>query len=131
MGQGLLILTGQYADAATVGKHFHPIATEVANIADDNESVAKVIDLVIAVGPYGALVSAVLPFAMQIAANHKWIDPNALMGQGVVPPEVLDAQMRAQVARMQTEALKAQQIAIQEAQQAERDFNAMMAEAKA
>jgi len=129
LGQGILLLTGQYADAAAVGQHFQPIAVEGAKIADSNEPIAKGIDLIIEVGPYGAFVAALMPLALQIAANHRWIDPTKLMGQGIIPPEVLEAQMKANVAKMQSDAMKAQRQALNEARQAEKEFQEMMAEA--
>lgn len=128
LGQGILLMTGQYADAATIGSHWGPIAKELANIADDNESFAKPIDLLIAVGPYGALLQAVLPLALQLATNHKLIAADALLGQGVVPPEVLESQMKAQVYRMQLEAKREQQEALREARNAQAEFERMMAE---
>lgn len=117
-----LLMANQYADAAAIGQHFHPIAVELAKIADSNEAIAKPIDFLIEVGPYGALVTAVLPLALQIMANHRVINANAMLGQGVVPPEVLESQMKANVARMQTEALQAQRAAMQEAQAAEAEY---------
>src|SRR6185437_487111 len=101
LAQGLLLMTGQYADAAAIGMHFGGIASEVAKIAESNETVAKPVDFLIEVGPYGALIQATIPFVMQILANHKVIKADALVGSNVVPPEVLDAQMKAQMMRTQ------------------------------
>jgi len=123
MGQGILLMTHQWADAAAVGTHFPPVAKELANIADSNETIAKPIDFLIEVGPYGALVSALMPLALQILANHRVIDATRLISQGVVPPEVLEAQMLAQVATAQAEAMKAQQQAMAEAQAAQKSYD--------
>lgn len=123
LAQGICMLTQQWADAATIGQHFPPIASELAKIADENETVAKPIDFLIAVGPYGALITAVMPFALQLMANHRIIDGSRMMNQGVVPPEVLEAQMKAQVAAMQAEAMRAQQIAMKEAEAAQKAFD--------
>jgi hypothetical protein len=128
LGQGLCLMMGQYADAAAIGRFFPPLAQEVANVADTADVVAKPIDFLIEVGPYGALIAAGMPLVMQLMANHGALDASRLGGQGVVPPEVLDAQMRAQMAQMQTEALKQQQQAIAEAQRAQREFEEMMAD---
>lgn len=122
------LMFGQYADAAAIGQHFNPIAVELAKIADSNEAVAKPIDFLIEVGPYGALVTAVLPMALQIAANHGWVDASRLMGQGVMPPAVLDAQMRTQVMQMQAEAVRAQNAALAAAQEAQKEFEAALRE---
>lgn len=126
LAQGLLLMTGQYADAAAVGLHFGGIASEVAKIADSNETVAKPIDFLIEVGPYGALIQATIPFVMQILANHKVIKADALMGSNVVPPDVLEAQMKAQIMRTQALAMREQQAALAEAQAAQREMEEML-----
>lgn len=128
VGQAVLLSTKQYADAAAIGAHWGPIAKELANIADANEAFARPIDFLIEIGPYGALVQAVLPLALQIAANHKLIPAESMLGQGVVPPEVLESQMVAQVLRMQSEAKREQQQALREARDAQAEFERMMAE---
>jgi len=127
LGQGLLLMTGQYADAAAIGQHFPPIAGELAKIADGSDVIAKPIDFLIEVGPYGALIAAGMPLVMQLMANHRLLKADMLMSQGVVPPELLEAQMKAQVARMQSDAMKAHQMAMQEAEQAQRELDEMMA----
>jgi hypothetical protein len=128
LGQGIALMMGQYADAAAIGMHFPPIAAELANVADGSEMIAKPIDLIIEVGPYGALIAAGMPLVMQIMANHKMLDARKLHGQGVVPPEVLEAQMTAQMAKMQAQAMKEQQLAMREAQAAKAEYEEMMRE---
>lgn len=129
MVQGICAVTGQYSDAAAIGMFFPPIADELAKVAEANESVAKPIDLLINVGPYGALIGAVMPFAFQIAANHGWIDASRLAGQGVMPPAVLEARMKAQVLQMAAEAQRAQNEALAHARKAQQEFESAMAEA--
>lgn len=129
MAQGICAVTGMYADAAAIGMFFPPVADELAKVAEANESIAKPIDLLINVGPYGALIGAVMPFAFQIAANHGWIDASRLAGQGVVPPAVLEARMKAQVLQMAADAQRAQNDALAEAQKAQEAYNNAMAEA--
>lgn len=126
LGQGLCLLGGQYADAAAVGRYWGPIAAELANLSDTYEAVSRPVDLLIQAGPFAALFAAVMPLGLQIAANHRWVNAEALAGHGIVSPEVLEAQMRAEVARMQTEALMAQQIALREAKEAEAAYAAEM-----
>jgi hypothetical protein len=120
-------MTGQYADAATVGMHFPPVAKELANIAETNEAIAKPIDFLIEIGPYGALIEAAIPLVMQILANHRLIKAEAMIGSNIVPPEVLEAQMKAQVMRVQAQAMRDQQAALAEAQAAQREMQEMMA----
>jgi len=126
LAQGLFLMTGQYADAATVGMHFPPMAKELANIAETNEAIAKPIDFLIEIGPYGALIEAAIPLVMQILANHRLIKAEAMIGSNIVPPEVLEAQMKAQVMRVQAQAMRDQQAALAEAQAAQREMQEMM-----
>ena len=129
LGQGLCLMLGLYADAAAIGQHFDPLAVEVAKLAEQYEVVAKPLDILIEVGPFGALIAAALPLGLQLAANHGWIDAQKAMSQGVVPPAVLEAQMKAQMAQMQAQAMKAQQQAMLEAQNAQAEYEAMMKDA--
>jgi hypothetical protein len=118
----------QHADAAAIGMHFPPLAKEVANLADSYDQVAAPIDFLIKFGPFSAVIAAGMPLVLQVLANHKIVDAGALAGQGVVPPEVLESQMRAQVAQIQAQAMADQQRAIAEAQAAERHYASMLAE---
>lgn len=125
--QGLCVMTGQYADAATIGMHGSPVAKELANIAEANETIAKPIDFLIEIGPYGALLEACIPMVMQVLANHGIIKAEAMLGSNIVPPQVLEAQMKAQIMRMQAQAMRDQQQALAEAQAAQREMQEMMA----
>lgn len=129
--QGGFLMFGQYADAAAIGQHFQPVAIELANVAESSEVIAKPIDFLIEVGPYGALIAAVMPLGLQIAANHGWVNAEMLMGHGVVPPVVLEAQMKAQMARMQSEAMRAQQLAMKEAAAAQAEYEQALQDQKA
>src|ERR1700753_812446 len=120
------LMFGQYADAATIGMHGPRIAPEAAKVAETTEWLAKPIDFLIEIGPFGGLIAALLPLGLQLAANHRMIDANRVIGSDIVPPEVLEAQMKAQVLRAQAEAAKQQQMAMQEAQSAQREFEEMM-----
>jgi len=119
-------MMGQYADAAAIGMHWGPVATELAKIADSNDAIAKPIDFLIEIGPYGALVEAVIPFVLQILVNHKVIKAEAMLGSTVVTTEVLDAQMKAQVMRTQAQAMRAQQAALADAQAAQAEMEEML-----
>lgn len=122
LAQGILSMTRQYADAATVGMHGPNIAREIASLADEYEQVAKPVDVLIQTGPFAALIAVLLPFGLQICANHKLIDASSMVGSGVVPPEVLEAQMKAEIVRMQTQAMKEQQEALAAAQAAQTEY---------
>lgn len=119
LGQGICIIAQQYADAAAVGKYWPPISIELSKLAETNKSVATTVDFLIGVGPYGALIAAVLPLALQIGANHKLVDAERMSSYGIVVPEVLEAQMKAEMLRMQAQAMMEQQHALKEAQRAQ------------
>jgi hypothetical protein len=57
-------------DGFCVAQHTPPIADAVADLAVERPEVAAALDKIMAVGPYGALIGAVLPLAIQIAHNH-------------------------------------------------------------
>lgn len=126
LGQGLLLLTGQYAQAATVGMHWGPIAHEGAKLADGNEKIASGIDFFIRIGPYGAFLNVLMPFVLQTAANYRFIKAENAANMGVVPPQVLEAQMKTDIMRQQAEAMRAQQEAMQEAAKVEAEYVAFM-----
>lgn len=128
LGQGICLMVGLYADAAAIGQHFPPVAKELANVADTADIVAKPIDFLIEIGPYGALVAAAVPLALQIMANHGMIDATKMVGQGIVPPQVLESQMRAEVARMQAVAMRQQQEAMAEARKAQAEYERLVKE---
>jgi hypothetical protein len=126
IAQGALIATGQLADAGAVGIHFPGIAGEIARLADADAKVAAIIDPLLKVGPYTALLTAVLPLAMQIAVNHKRIPAGTM---GTVPGELLDSQIKTSMARQQLE-VKRQQAEV-ERQLAEMQADQDAAEAAA
>lgn len=128
LGQGGLLMARQWADAATVGKYWPPVADELAKLADQYEYIAKPVDVLIQVGPFSALVLAAMPLVLQLMTNHGALDPAGLAGYGIVPPQVLEAQMKAEVARMQAEAFREQQAALREAEIAQREYEAFVAE---
>jgi hypothetical protein len=58
------------ADSLAVAEHGPNIASALDMLAAERPEVAAVLDRVLAVGPYGALIAAVAPLAMQVVANH-------------------------------------------------------------
>lgn len=126
LGQGLCLMSKQYAQAATFGMYWAPIARELAVLAESQSVVAKAADFLITAGPYAALIQVGLPFIMQTAANYGLIDAEKAVGANIVPPKVLEAQMKADMSRIQAEALRDQQMAMQEAAKAQREYQAMV-----
>jgi len=116
----------QYSDAGAISMHSPAISKEIVQLADSNDQVAKSVDQLLQVGPYAGLVTAVLPLAMQILVNHKRIPVEKLPAEsGIVDPEMLEAQVKTEMARMQLEVLKEQKEAEQELARARAEFEAM------
>lgn len=130
LGQAVCLMFGLRADAATIGMHWGPIAHETAKLADMHEEVAKPVDFLIQIGPYTAFVMALLPFGLQIAANHKWIDQANVAGMGVVSPDVLDAQVKAQLAQKQAEEMRLRQAQIADAKRTQAMYEAQIRQAE-
>lgn len=107
-GFGCIILR-QYADAGAINMHGANISREVAILADQNEGIARGLDYIMEAGPYAGLIVATMPLVLQLAANHGLIKAELVAGGGVVPPAALESQVKADMARQASEALKAQQ----------------------
>jgi hypothetical protein len=103
LAQVPLLALRQYADAGAVGMYWPGVASEVAKLAESQEQVAKVIDPLIQLGPYTGLITAILPFALQIAVNHGRVAPGAM---GTVPKSVLSAKVEASLANAELESLR-------------------------
>lgn len=123
---GLLIITKNYADAGAVDMHAEPIAHEVAVLAEDNEKVANIVDRITAIGPYAALLTAVMPLALQLLVNHDRISPNAagMLGGKVMSKEALAAKTEADILKAQAEFMRAAKDAQEEANRARADLEA-------
>jgi hypothetical protein len=77
-------------DAAALTLHTPTLADAVHQTALSDERVAAILDRVLAAGPYGALLGALMPLALQIAANHKAIPPVAELGI-LTPDQLVEA----------------------------------------
>jgi hypothetical protein len=108
------IIVGQYADAGAISVHSPPISIEVAEMADKNEGVAKAVDSLLQIGPYAGLVAVVMPLVLQLLANHRIVSADKLANVNVVKPEILEAQVKTQMAKQAMEALQAQAFAEEE-----------------
>lgn len=67
------------ADAAAIALHAEPIGEAVAEVSANDPRFAAIIDRLVHAGPYAALLSAVAPLALQLAANHGYA-PVGLLG---------------------------------------------------
>lgn len=127
--QGICVIGQQWADAGALGIHVPRIAPELAKLADSYGIIASGVDLVIQVGPFGALLATTMPLVMQILANHKVIDASSVAGMGnVMPPEVLESQMKAEAMRMAAQAQREQAEAMRDAQQAQLEYQRIMSQ---
>lgn len=118
------IMTKNYADAGAIDMHAEPIAHEIAVLATDNEKIANIVDRVTAMGPYAALIGAVMPLAMQLLVNHDRIKPDAagLLGGKVMSKEALSAKVSADVDRAKAAFLREAREAQEAAKQAEAEL---------
>ena len=85
------------ADAYTISKAAPAIAEAVSDLANDQPQIAAVLDKVLKVGPYGALMTALMPLAMQLMTNHKVI-PVGVGGTVSVEAQLHAAQAEAEAA---------------------------------
>ena len=74
-------------DSMTLALHTPDIAEAVGNVAPDTPIIAAALDKVGEIGPWGAVLMAVVPLGLQIAANHGYIKPSAAMG--ILSPDEL------------------------------------------
>jgi hypothetical protein len=117
------MVAGQLADAGAVGIHWPNLAHEAASIAETDEKMASGLDKLLEIGPYGNFIVVLLPFVGQILVNHKVVRAEAMGGAGAVHPEVLEAQVKAHMARQQA-------TAIQQQREAEAELTRLMMEAQ-
>lgn len=80
-------------DSATIQLHTPMLANAIHETAVVDDRVAAILDRALAAGPYGALLGALIPVALQIAANHGRIPAVAEMG--IMTPEQLVAALDA------------------------------------
>ncbi len=73
-------------DGAAIAVHTPAIADALNQLAMDEPRVAAVLDKVLSVGPYGAILGATLPLVAQILVNHKRVPLDAVAALGAVEP---------------------------------------------
>lgn len=71
-------------DAAVIAHYGPAFAEEAANVADEDQRAAALLDKIAGMGPYAALVSILMQAGMQIAVNHGWMRAGAM---GTLPPD--------------------------------------------
>jgi hypothetical protein len=86
------------ADGYTLAVHAPVLAEALNETAKQQPAVARALESIMKAGPYGAILGAVIPLVMQLAANHKVIPANPAMG--IHDPATLVAASDAQLAAM-------------------------------
>lgn len=92
---------GAPADAAAVATYAPGIAEALNDLAKERPEVAAVLEKILQVGPYGALIAAVVPLGVQLAHNHNLIPEQMAVQLGATPKRQILAQLRAQAEQMQ------------------------------
>jgi len=108
------IMFGQYADAGAISMHGPNISRVAAEMAKTNELIAKGLDSLLTVGPYAELIGVLLPFAMQLMANHKILPAEKLSGANVVSPDMLESTVKTQMAVQAMQQMQMQKAAEEE-----------------
>lgn len=82
----------QPLDALAVAQHGPNIAEALNDLAQERPEVAMVLQRILAVGPYGAVIAAVVPLVVQVLHNHDVLPAQAVQNvPGVTPKEELEA----------------------------------------
>jgi hypothetical protein len=77
------------ADSIVIESATDPLAKAVADCADTEPAIARIVDTLTATGPYAALLTALFPVALQLAANHMKALPPVLKAMGAMSAEEL------------------------------------------
>lgn len=81
-------------DGYCVAQHTPHIAGAVADLAVERPEVAAALERVLAVGPYGALIGAVLPLAVQIMHNHGLLPESMATAMGATPRTEIERHLK-------------------------------------
>lgn len=103
------VMFGQFADAGTIATHGPQVAEALVDASDTVPQIGTVLDWLSKGGPLVKLAMAILPFGLQVLANHGVLDAAMLAPMGVVRPEVLAAKAQADMLEQYAAALQAQQ----------------------
>lgn len=90
-------------DGFCVASHTPPIAKAVADLAVERPEVAAALDKVLAVGPYGALIGAVLPLVVQIGHNHGLVPEPMAKAMGATPKRDIERHLKLVASQPQPE----------------------------
>lgn len=97
LAYGGLAMAEQYADAGAIALHGMALSNELANLAEDNKSVADAIDKLSQASPYAGLVMVFFRLGSQLAANHGLIKAEKAQALGGKEPQTLAQETKAKV----------------------------------
>jgi hypothetical protein len=123
------VMKGWYPDAAAFAKHGPNVARELVSLGEQQESVGKVIDYLCAAGPYTAIITAILPLALQIAANHNAVSATSVSGFGIVSPKILEESFKAEAELAELRMLSEMQDAKTESDKLKANMDSLQSEA--
>lgn len=83
-------------DAWAIDQTAPGIAEALNDLAAERPEVAAMLDRILAAGPYGALIAALLPLVIQIATNHGLIPPAVSASLGAHDPATIVEHLKAQ-----------------------------------
>lgn len=99
----LPLLPTQPLDAAAIMVHAESVATAINTTAQSRPEIAAMCEKIMTVGPYGALIGALLKPLAQIAENHGLIPTPMACKFGAVPRDQLAAQLATMVQQVAPE----------------------------
>lgn len=67
-------------DGISIALHSPPIADALNTTAKTEQGLARLLDNLMTVGPYGLVIAAAVPAVCQVLANHGVVDANPQMG---------------------------------------------------
>lgn len=86
------------ADAATLVAYAEPLGAGAQAVAESDAKVAQLLDRILAVGPYAALLAPVMGLAVQLGVNHNVVPLEMGRGLGAAAPEEVIASVIGQQA---------------------------------
>lgn len=90
-------------DAYCVAHHTPPIAKAVADLAVERPEIAAALDKILVAGPYGALIGAVFPLAVQLAHNHNAVPAPMAKAMGATPKADIERHLKLAAVRVEEE----------------------------
>lgn len=125
LGQAVLLMVKQPADAGAVAAHWPNISLEIAKLADTDERVARMIDNLETVGPYAGIITAVMPFALQILVNHDKLPAEPMANMGILTKRAMEAKVSKSMAEAEVIAIQQEKEALELLAQERMSYRAM------